>query len=177
MAKTLLPEQDVSTNGKILKSDGADASWNELTASEVGAEESGSVATGVEAHNTSETSHTDIREQLSAKADKAWGEWITPTLTGGATEVDSVNFPVRCRINDLGVVEWTGRLNNPTIGYRISMPAEYRPQTPLMSSVRRHGGYSATQTIGVFVTNTINGIFIAADTDINLSSLRYTAGG
>jgi hypothetical protein len=63
MSKTILPPQ-TGAAGKFLKSDGTDASFEQITPTDISGL-SDSVDGQIATHNTSETAHEDIRSQLN----------------------------------------------------------------------------------------------------------------
>ena len=105
--------------------------------------------------------------QLSAKANKVQEDWITPTLTNGATGT------MQYRKTDFGVVEFKGIITVAGLSQAVCLfPAGYQ------------GGYDCrfvvkteTHTIGYFrFVGNLCYLSAGGLTGIDLTNIRYVAG-
>lgn len=61
------------------------------------------------------------------KADKLQEEWITPTLTNGATQYNATGTPIGYYKNTIGEVRFKGLMNGTLTGVVMTLPVGYRP--------------------------------------------------
>ena len=75
------------------------------------------------------TDHANRSAELAGKANKKQEEWVTPTLLNGATG------DVQFRKNDVGRVEFRGRMIMPTSASAFILPSNYRPREAIIISL------------------------------------------
>lgn len=116
-----------------------------------------------------------IKGQLSAKADKAQEEWITPTLLNGATQVSG--YPVGIMKDSMGFVHFKGRINIPSLNTIIfKLPAGYR----LITDAYMHFSIASNNAFGqLWVGNNISDNMVVvstgAITNISLNGISFKA--
>lgn len=128
----------------------------------------------INAHNTSETSHTDIRGQLSAidaeiaeKANKVQEAWIFPTILNGWIDINP-SRPVGYYKDETGIVRLRGRLSTGS----TSLPPFILPSGYFVGSSQY---FSASSDSG-FAKLTVNfagNIICSKNDNISLDGISF----
>ena len=100
----------------------------------------------VENENQRKIDHANRSAELDGKADKKQEDWITPTLLNGATST-SPNL-LQYRKNEIGQIEFKGRVTVSSSSVFMNLPLGYRPSTAKIVTVKDN--IPGRPNVGVF---------------------------
>ena len=119
------------------------------------------------------TDHANRSAELDGKADKKQEDWITPTMSSGATAKEG--YPVGYMKDEMGFVHFRGKLIMPSYGrLAFNLPVGYRP-----SSITDFLCYVYLNKLGKVTIQSTGGVYPSfpydANSEYDLSSITFKA--
>ena len=143
---------------------------NETTRQRAETQRESAESSRVSAEEQRKTDHANRSAELAGKADKKQEDWITPTLVNGATG------NVQYRKNQMGRVEFRGRLKMGNQNYAFILPSGYRPSDSSLVVLPEFPSGSTTRRVSI--TNAgLFYVYNSSEKEVSLDTLSCPVQG